>query len=382
MKINARVLNVRKHKNYIFLDCYTKEFSKIQLMVDKNEENSNRITTGSYILVDGEMIKNKYNQSIIAVKKIFYVSEAKIWNQYKKDNLSENNVKNNILTNARNGGEQLEIWNFKRKTVSEIKNILNMDGFIDLTSYLNVVERYKNGSNVVDAEIKNRRNSEPRILRSTMENQLKQACAILLSSVYNIDKAFRNMGEDNGHINEFTLFELVSIDYTINDLIEFMLKMDKISRNIAKELELKKDLIKELEIIDYNSFNNQYDFLNHLRRIENCLVINYPIVSPYIKMEEDGNQKEVRWYMRGKYIGHFYEDENDYDIINSVIKEQSKNNPSTNEINTMEYFKWGLPKTTSFGLSIDRWLQLCLNEQNINTVANPLGLDYVKKRRK
>ena len=39
VKINARVLNVRKHKNYIFLDCYTKEFSKIQLMVDKNEEN-------------------------------------------------------------------------------------------------------------------------------------------------------------------------------------------------------------------------------------------------------------------------------------------------------------------------------------------------------
>ena len=28
-----------------------------------------------------------------------------------------------------------------------------------------------------------------------------------------------------------------------------------------------------------------------------------------------------------------------------------------------------------------RWAR-CLNEQNINTVANPLGLDYVKKRRK
>lgn len=47
----------------------------------------------------------------------------------------------------------------------------------------------------------------------------------------------------------------------------------------------------------------------------------------------------------------------------------------------MLYIEWGLPSTVSLRLSIDRWLQMLLDINNINSVANSIALDYPKTRR-
>ena len=47
----------------------------------------------------------------------------------------------------------------------------------------------------------------------------------------------------------------------------------------------------------------------------------------------------------------------------------------------LNYYEWGLPQSISLGLSIDRWLQILCNLENINSIANPLSLDYVKRRK-
>ena len=198
------------------------------------------------------------------------------------------------------------------------------------------------------------------------------------------------MGEDNGHINEFLLFELVSLDYKMDDMINFISKMDLTAReehkfdNVSNFKINYKDFIDKLEIVDFRDFQKRGQGLEEIKtKINNVLITNYPVFSPLIKTDDYGNQTETRWYMNGKYAGHFYEDENDASIIESLVKKQSsENNTEDQKINRLENFSWGLPSTISFGISIDRWLQQSLKEDNINKIANPLGLDYIKIRRR
>ena len=385
MELNARILNIRKHKSVIFLDCYTGENGKVQFMIENDLSLINNINCGDYVRVDGNFIINRQGNEVFKVNKVSEVSKSNDWEYYKGINNKVNDVKQEILFNARNGGNQLILLQYKKNVLMKLKSLLDMDNFEDMTTLLNVVERHKNGSKVVAAEISNRNDNQPKFLRITLENQLKQACAILLKSVYSIDKAFRNMGEDNGHLNEFLLLELISLEYEIDDMIKFIQEMDKAARkefyNLNSEDE---DFIQPLEVIDYNSIVKSGESIETIKnKLDNILILNYPALSPFIRKNNNGEQVEARWYMRGKYIGHFYEDENDIKEINESIKKQNAlNNVEDEEINTLDYFNWGLPETTSFGISIDRWLQLSLNEDNINRVANPLGLDYVKVKKR
>lgn len=65
-------------------------------------------------------------------------------------------------------------------------------------------------------------------------------------------------------------------------------------------------------------------------------------------------------------------------ILSEILLKQQKDNEN---INPMSYVEWGLPSTISLGLSIDRWLQMLLDINNINSIANPIALDHPKTRR-
>lgn len=217
-------------------------------------------------------------------------------------------------------------------------------------------------------------------MRVTLENQLKQMVSILLKSVYSIDKVYRNMGEDSGHINEFLMFEFVSLNYSIDDIIQFVLSLDKEARSLINNYNLNiNTLPKDIEIIKYEDLIKKgfLEFSQIQKELSNTLILDFPCESPFIK-ETNGKKTEIRWYMNGKWISHFYDDENDYEKIKRSLEKQ---NNATNKENTnnLDYMSFGIPNTTSFGLSIDRWLQLFLDKQNINSIANPLQLDYVKR---
>ena len=253
--------------------------------------------------------------------------------------------------------------------------------FLDATGLINTVEHYQNGGDIKETTIEQRKNSMPKYLRITLENQLKQMTAITLQSTYAIDKVFRNMGEDSSHINEFLMLELVSISDDLNKLTDFVKQIDILSKELAEE---HKFFIKDknLNIIDYYEIEtSNLDYEKIRKEFDNTLVLNYPCNSPFIK-KEDNNRNEVRWYINGHFISHYYKDENNIKNVNEKLQNQRLSNLSKDNINPLSYFEWGLPSTTSLGLSIDRWLQMLLDFENINSIANPIGLDYQKKRKK
>ena len=78
------------------------------------------------------------------------------------------------------------------------------------------------------------------------------------------------------------------------------------------------------------------------------------------------------------WILHFYHDENNYNNVKEILLSQQK---QKDNLYPISYIEWGLPSTVSLRLSIDRWLQMLLDINNINSVANPIALDYPKTRR-
>jgi len=369
-----RVLSIRRHKTITFINVYNDLLGNIQCMID-NDLIIN-INCGDLIKCN---ISDDFNRKGERIKRIISVDKVISgydFQSYKGINNESFSDREKDYLNARNCGRQLIILKYKKEILNNIRSRLDSLDYFDATGLLNTVEYYSNGSNIKDAIIQDRADREPKYLRVTLENQLKQMTAVILKSTYAIEKVFRNMGEDKSHINEFLMLELVSIEEDISQMIDFVKYLDKISKEQAESYNI--DISqKDLQIIDYNEIpTNQFERFR--KSFINTLVTNFPCESPFILKDEEGMRKEIRWYINGHWISHFYQDENNYNNVKEILLSQQK---QKDNLNPMSYIEWGLPSTVSFGLSIDRWLQMLLDINNINSVANPIALDYPKTRR-
>lgn len=375
-----RVLSIRKHKTVSFFNTYSKEFGNLQFMVDN--EISKNIKCGDLLNIEYVESVNQRNVPIKVIKKINEIIPCVNFDSMKGFTNDNVDSKTRDLIEARNGGKPIQMIKFKKDVVYNIKSMLNNKGFFDATGLTNVVENQKNGSAVKEAKIESRRDNEPKYLRITLENQLRQISALTLNSTFAIDKVFRNMGEDRTHINEFLMLEMVALLNDITDMIEFVREIDNSTKEIADKNNIY-ILDKKLEVIDYNEISASSLEYDEIRKdFLNTLVINFPCASPFIKKDEqDQIRKETRWYVNGHWISHFYRDENELASINEVLDIQKEKCLDT-EINNLGYYEWGVPSTVSLGLSIDRWLQMLCGIENINSIANPLSLDYVKRIRR
>lgn len=372
-----RILSLRKHKLVTFINAYSEEFGNTQFMIDNDIYNN--IKCGDLLKIEYVNTINNKGNNIKKIKEILQVVPCYNFNSGKGMNGIIANQKEKDYIDARNCGKQLKVLQYKRELLDDIKQFLNNSGFFDASGLTNMVEYYADGSNIVEASIEGRGEGEPKYLRTTIENQLKQITALTLKSTYAIEKVFRNMGEDNTHINEFLMLEIVSLNSNIVNMNDFVFQIDKLSKQICEKYSIPFPE-KNINIIDYNEIvdsNIEYDEMR--KNFVNTLVTNFPCDSPYIKKNNINNiRTETRWYINGHWISHYYEDENDINNIQEILSaQQSINNIC---INPMDYFEWGLPNTISFGLSIDRWLQMLLNFDNINSIANPIELNYVKKK--
>lgn len=373
-----RILSIRKHKEVSFINAYMNKYDNTQFMID----NTLLINIKCGDLIDIEY-KNTYNNKGSIIKKIVEIKDKVSCNNFDSgkgiNNIIVDNKEKNYI-DARNGGFQIQILKYKKALIKKIKEILDFLDYFDASGLTNVIEHYQNGSGIIEAEILNRKSNAPKYLRITLENQLKQMTAITLQSTYAIDKVFRNMGEDSSHINEFLMLEMVSISNDIEKLTSFIKQIDTLSKELAEEYKI---IIrdKEISVIDYEEImKSKIDYEKLRKEFINTIVLNYPCTSPFIKKEEENDiRREIRWYINGHFIAHYYKDENSIENISEILNVQKLMCPTKDNINPLTYFEWGLPATASLGLSIDRWLQMLLDFENIISIANPIALDYQKK---
>lgn len=373
MKKIVRILNVRKHKNVSFLDVYEKLGNRLQLLCQNSLLSNVSLSIGDILCIEGTSTVNNRGLPIIEVNQIYWQNPAISWCSPKGVYNTLQSSLEEIRYNSRNSGKQVYLWQGRYYAISSIKEMLISNDFLEINC--KVIEDKRTSAKRVPLQVSSINQDSPLFLRITMENQLKQACAILLSSVFSVDNVFYDKAVTSNVDREVCILELVSIDHSTDDLISLIKNIDVILRDIFHQLHLNNynySLPSPLQIVEYSDLNPQEVNISIL---ENTLVKNVPVVSPFIKEMDSGERLEFQWFVRGKMLAHGYEDEFNYSNLLKAVNFQ-KEQLNLDDCNQMDYMKYAIPRTTSLGLGLDQLLYRFWNLEHIISISNPLGIYF------
>lgn len=373
MKKIVRILNVRKHKNVSFLDVYEKLGNHLQLLCHNSLLSNISLSIGDILCFEGTNTVNNRGVPIIEINKIYWQNSAISWCSPKGVKNSLQSSFEEIRYNSRNAGKQIQLWKGRYNVISSIKELLISNNFLDVNC--KIIEEKRTSAKRVPLEISSIHQDLPLFLRITMENQLKQACSILLSSVFSLDSVFYDKAITANVDREVCILELVSIEHSIDDIILLIKDIDSILRNIFSQLHLEQydySLPSNLQIVEYSDLNiHEIDY----SLFENTLIKNVPVSSPFVKEDSNGKRYEFQWVVKGKMLGHGYEDEFNYSNLLKSVNYQ-KQQLNLDDCNQMDYMKYAIPRTTSLGLGIDQLLYRFWNLEHIISISNPLGIYF------
>ncbi len=372
MKKIVRILNIRKHKKVSFLDVCESFGKRLQLLCYNSLLMNISLMAGDIISFEGiETLNNKGNP-IVEIKEIYWHNSAIEWCSPKGIYNPLHSTLEEIRFNSRNAGKQIQLFKGRILSIEAIKKLLISNNFLEINC--KTIEEKRTSAKRQPLEVSSIHQNDPLYLRITMENQLKQICAIILTSVFSLDNVFYDKAITANVDREVTILELISIDKSIEELIQLIAKLDIILRNIFGELALSDygySLPPNLEIIDYSNLASKIiDYSN----FQNALIKNVPVSSPFVR-QIAGIRTEFQWIVRGKMLAHGYEDEFDYaNLIEAVNYQKQQSN--LDDCNQMEYMKYAIPRTTSLGLGVDQLLYRFWNLEHIINISNPLGIYF------
>ena len=375
MKLICRVLNIRKHKSVVFIDIYSSNEKKEQIMLERGVFEKKPLKNGDCFAVSGEMGKNDRGADIFKVKKFLWINPCQSFETNRNLPAETKGYERYAQVNARAAGKQVNVYKLKRDLMRKLAEILEKDGFE--CAQCHVLEKERTGSAIPPFVTKGRFSDEEIYLRITPENQLKQISAILLKSVYTIGSVFFNKNPDAKHQPEMSTLEFVSLGYTKQKLLKFMVRVSQIMNGLCKKYGFETDHPSIPEVIDYDDLDKLgILYQRRIPEFKNTLLINAPVANPLVKADAAGKRTEIKWYLNGSLTAHGYQDETDYRAICAGLEQQRRDNNLTN-INDMPYVEWGLPRSVSFGLGIDALVCRYLNLEHMTLAQNPLGINYV-----
>ncbi len=373
MKKIVRILNLRKHKQVSFMDVYENFGTRLQLLCYNTLLVNVPLAIGDIISFEGIYTVNKHGKPIIEIKEFYWHNSAIEWCSPKgiynplKSSLEE------IRYNARNAGKQLQLLQGKLQVLNSIKNLLISNSFLEVNC--KTIEEQRTSAQRQPLQVNSIHSNAPLYLRITMENQLKQYCAILLHSVFSIDNVFYDKDITANVDREVNILELVSIEHTTDELIHLIIKIDHILRNVFSELSLIDfgySLPANIEIVEYADLTDKN--INYTN-FQNTLLKHVPVTSPFVKQSKSGLRTEFQWIVRGKMLAHGYEDEFEYEnLLNAVNNQKIK--LGLNNCNKMDYMRYAIPRTTSLGLGLDQLLYRFWNLEHIINISNPIGIYF------
>lgn len=373
MKQIARILTIRRHKTVTFLDVYENLGIRKQVLCYNNFLQNISLSIGDIICFEGINTTNKKGIAIIELTSIYWINPVQKWLTPKGIDQKLSSSIEEIRLNARNAGKQIKLWKCQNEFVSIIKTLLISSNFLEFKC--KSIEEKRTSAKRQPLSVNSIYSSQNLYLRITMENQLKQACSILLNSVFSIDNVFYDKSTTSNIDREVCILELISLEFDYNDLIQFIQKLDSLLRELFEKFDLKifgYSLPSSLQILDYSNFDTS-DF--EYSQFENVILKNVPVNSPFIKSNENGKRTELQWIIRGKMLGHGYLDEFNYNsLLSAVISQKQKLN--LNDCNMMDYMNYGIPRSISFGLGIDQLLYRFYNLENVISISNPLGIYF------
>ncbi len=373
MKKIVRILNIRRHKRVSFLDVYKNFGKRLQLICSNALLINFSLSIGDIVSFDGVETVNHHGHSIIEIKEFYWHNPSIKWDSPKGIHKPLKSSLDEIRYNARNSGKQLQLLHGKLQVLNSIKELLHSNRFLEINC--KIVEEKRTSAKRQPLIVTSIHEDTPLYLRITMENQLKQYCAILLHSVFSIDNVFYDKAITANVDREVCILELVSIEHSVDELIHLIVQIDNILRSIFLELHLMDfgySTPTDIEIVEYTDLR---DSNIKYSAFQNTLIRNVPVTSPFIRQFDSGLQTEFQWIVRGKMLAHGYEDEFDYNKLLKAVNNQ-KEKLGLDSCNEMDYMQYAIPRTTSLGLGFDQLLYRFWNLEHIISISNPIGIYF------
>jgi lysyl-tRNA synthetase class II len=373
MKKIVRILNIRRHKTVSFLDVYENFSTHLQLLCSNELLTNLSLSAGDIISFEGIKTVNHRGIPIIEIKEFYWHNPAIEWNSPKgiynplKSSLSE------IRYNSRNSGKQLQLFQGKIQVLKLIKELLTSNQFLEVNC--KIIEEKRTSAKRQPLVVTSIHEDTPLYLRITMENQLKQYCATLLHSVFSIDNVFYDKAITANADREVCILELVSIEHSIDQLIDLIVQIDTVLRSTFSELNLQNFGYSLPTTIEITEYDNLADTNIDYSTFQNAIIKHVPVTSPFVRMSDSGFRTEFQWIVRGKMLAHGYEDEFDYANLLKAVNNQ-KNELHLDNCNQMDYMKYAIPRTTSLGLGFDQLLFRFWNLEHIINISNPIGIYF------
>jgi lysyl-tRNA synthetase class 2 len=423
----GRIKAIRSHGGSIFFDiddgtgslqAYLKLDEVGQAQFSLFEQT---IDIGDFVELKGILFKTKKQEKTLRVSKWRTIAKSlrplpEKWHGLKD---VEERFRKRYLDLLMNK-EVKERFLLRSKIISEIRNLLDKNGFIEVeTPVLQnlaggaLAEPFTTHHNALDLDL---------YLRLAPELFLKKLLVGGFNKIYEIGKDFRNEGIDVTHNPEFTMLELYESYRDAEYLRGFI---EKILKEIVKKACKKKEIIygenkisfaKKFSIISYfdilkrialmpepekagredfslrakqfgievESFETKEKIADNIFKkicrpkiIQPCFVVDYPVgASPLAKRKPDNPEMIDRFQLiiAGLEIVNGFSELNDpIDQRKRFgeqdkLKEKGEKSVSPSDEDYLEALEYGMPPAAGLGLGIDRLIMLLTNTQNIREV--------------
>ncbi|MCX6731682.1 MAG: lysine--tRNA ligase [Candidatus Parcubacteria bacterium] len=423
----GRIRAIRSHGGSIFFDI-NDGTGLLQAYIKEDEVSkqqfslfTEKIDIGDFVELKGVLFKTKKQEKTIKVSKWRMIAKSLRPLPEKWHGLQdiEERFRKRYLDLLMNK-EVKERFLLRSKVISEIRNLLDKDGFMEVETPMlqnlaggALAEPFTTHHNALNIDL---------YLRLAPELFLKKLLVGGFNKVYEMGKDFRNEGIDATHNPEFTMLELYEsyrdaeylrgfTEKILKDLIKKVCKKKEIVYNENKINFAKKfsiisyfDVLKRTALMpepekarreDYSLRAKQFgikveDFdtkekiadnifkkICRPKIIQPTFVIDYPVgANPLAKRKPDNPEIIDRFQLiiAGLEIVNGFSELNDpIDQRKRFgeqdkLKEKGEKSVSPSDEDYLEALEYGMPPAAGLGLGIDRLIMLLTNTQNIREV--------------
>ena len=376
MKIQFRVINIRKHKTVEFLDGISNA-KVIQFMISKELLADIVINVGDIVATNSEYGQNNTGKTILIISEIISITHPNKVPTYALETEDIKRIKELQCMLGRKNGT---IWVYKNQLRVKIEDYLSKAG---MQNYISSIVMNERGTSIAKPLECFGDFIEKKYLKITHELELKKASILTMSSVYDFSYVFRDAYETTKNISQILLLEGVILSDDDQELIKLIFDFVRIAIDLAKEYKIEYDVrFEELEVIDISYIDSIYNMESYkafLRSIRHpSILVNAPIDSPFVK-PKDGDRREIKFVCDGIGMFHGYLDEIDFNTIKSAfdIQQEMLRKNGTDAKAPRDYIRlleYGSPQTVSFGFGYDRFLEKILMLNSIGEIAHIIGI--------
>lgn len=423
----GRIKAIRSHGGSIFFDIKDGT-GLLQAYIKEDEVGKEQfslftetIDIGDFVELKGTLFKTKKQEKTMKISKWRIIAKSlrplpEKWHGLKD---VEERFRKRYLDLLMNK-EIKERFLLRSKIISEIRNLLDKDGFIEVETP--ILQNLAGGALAEPFTTHHNALALDLYLRLAPELFLKKLLVGGFNKVYEMGKDFRNEGIDATHNPEFTMLELYESYCDAEYLRGFTEKILKaLIKKVCKNKEItygenKISFAKKFSVISYfdvlkrtalmpepekasredfslrakqfgigvEDFDTKEKIMDNIFKkicrpkiIQPCFIVDYPVgASPLAKRKPDNPEMIDRFQL---IIGGL-EIVNGFSELNDPIdqrkrfeeqdklKEKGEKSVSPSDEDYLEALEYGMPPAAGLGLGIDRLIMLLTNTQNIREV--------------